>query len=376
MHYALVEKLALAVVQVVQCFRHYILLRTATVISECNPMTYIPTRQLLGGKYSKWILILQEFDLVLTTTKSKKSLVFAELICSLPSKSLLAGVDEQLLEEILFLISTLDPWYSDIIMYLQTSTFRSTLTKDDHGRIRHHSQPYRIIGNTLYHVGFDSFLCQCLTIEKAERVLNDCHSRSCGDHMSGYTTAQKILRASCFWPSIFKDCILVVHKCHECQIYERKMCAPPAQLHPVITIGPFAKWAIDYMTYGKTTAQFLFNHVISRFNVPHAIITDHGSHFRDYMMAEMTFALSLCHDGSTPYYPQANDQVEAVNKALVTILQHTIGMHKSNWHLMLFSSLWPYRTSTRNWFHTIPAGLWFGNNITYRMRDYFTQFSC
>ena len=50
--YAYVEKLALVVVCAVQRFRHYILLRTTTVISDCNPMTYILSRQLLGGKYS------------------------------------------------------------------------------------------------------------------------------------------------------------------------------------------------------------------------------------------------------------------------------------------------------------------------------------
>ena len=42
--YAYVEKLALAAVCFVQCFRHYILLRTTTVISDCNPMTYILSR--------------------------------------------------------------------------------------------------------------------------------------------------------------------------------------------------------------------------------------------------------------------------------------------------------------------------------------------
>ena len=57
-HYAHVEKLALVVVQVVQCFRHYILFRTVNVIYDCNHMTYILTRQLLRGKYSKWIVIL------------------------------------------------------------------------------------------------------------------------------------------------------------------------------------------------------------------------------------------------------------------------------------------------------------------------------
>jgi hypothetical protein len=56
--YLHVEKLALAAVQVVQHFRHYILLCRTTVISDCNPMQHILTHQLLGGKYSKWIVIL------------------------------------------------------------------------------------------------------------------------------------------------------------------------------------------------------------------------------------------------------------------------------------------------------------------------------
>eukprot|EP00253_Pinus_taeda_P033984 PITA_33984 len=66
--------------------------------------------------------------------------------------------------------------------------------------------------------------------------------------MSGYATAQKILCASYFWPSIFNDCILAIRSCHVCQIYQRKMCAPPARLHLVITVGPLSKWGIDYMT--------------------------------------------------------------------------------------------------------------------------------
>jgi hypothetical protein len=77
--YLHVEKLALEAVQAVQRFCHYILLRKTTVISDCNPMQHILTCQFIGGKYSKWIMILQEFDL-----ESKKSLVFSELMCDLP----------------------------------------------------------------------------------------------------------------------------------------------------------------------------------------------------------------------------------------------------------------------------------------------------
>jgi hypothetical protein len=56
--YLHVEKIALVAIQVVQHFRYYILLRKTTVISNCNPMQHILTCQFLGGKYSKWILIL------------------------------------------------------------------------------------------------------------------------------------------------------------------------------------------------------------------------------------------------------------------------------------------------------------------------------
>ena len=76
------------------------------------------------------------------------------------------------------------------------------------------------------------------------------------------------------------------------------MCAPLVPLHPVITVGPFVKWGITFMTCnphsagghayiiiamdyftkwveemltlaadGKTTAQFIFNHIIARFGV-------------------------------------------------------------------------------------------------------------
>eukprot|EP00253_Pinus_taeda_P012164 PITA_12164 len=352
--YSYVKKFALAVVCAIQHFRHYILLRTTTVISDCNPMTYILSRQLLGGKYSKWIVILQELDLEFATAKSKKSLVFAELICSLPSSSSPSHTEDQILDETLFLIITLDPWYSDIIIYLQTASFRPGVSKDTRRRIRHQSQPYRIIGDTLYRLGADSVLRRCLTHEEGGRVLNDCHSD-----------------------------------------IPAKYASTPTPLHPVVTVGPFAKWGIDYVPCnprsagghgfiivvvdyftkwaeaiptltedGHTAAQFLFNHVISRFGVPQAIVTDHRKHFWNHMMTELTTQLGLKHDISTPYYPQSNGQVEAINKILVTMLQRTIVMHKSNWHFMLFPALWAYRTSVKDATGFTPFQLVYGLEAT------------
>jgi hypothetical protein len=372
--YQHVEKLALATVQAVQHFLHYILSRKTTVISHCNPMQHILTCQLLGGKYSKWIVILQEFDLEFDRATSKKSLVFAELICDFPHTATEKVAVDSLPDESLFLISTDDIWYGDIIIYLQTQTFRPALSSNERRHVHYQARHYIILNDTLYRRGIDFVFRRCLTFDEAEKALNDCHSGECGGHMSGYATAQKILRAGYFWPSLFTDCITTVQKCHACQTYNQKI-----RSHPVVSVHPFSKWGIDFMTChphsagghgyiivdvdyftkwakvmptfdntGKTATLFLFNHVITRFGVPQAIITDHGSHFRNYMMSELTEKLGLCHDSSTPYYPQANGQVEAINKVLITMIRRMIGIHKTSWHTMLFLALWAYRTSVKS----------------------------
>jgi transposase InsO family protein len=67
-----------------------------------------------------------------------------------------------------------------------------------------------------------------------------------------------------------------------------------------------------------------------------SIITDHGTHFCNAMMAELTVMLHLDHEHSSPYYPHANGQVESINYILRTMLQRMVGKHKSNWHVQLF----------------------------------------
>ena len=71
----------------------------------------------------------------------------------------------------------------------------------------------------------------------------------------------------------------------------------------------FTKWAEEMPTYaedGKTATLFLFNHIIVRFGIPRPIVINHGSHFQNKTMAEISVKLGFCHDNSTPYYPQAN----------------------------------------------------------------------
>ena len=110
------EKLALATIIAVQKFHHCILLHTTTVLENQNPMYYILTRQVLGGKYPLWIVILQEFDMEFSKATSKKSVVFVELMCDLPCASMESDPSDSFPDEFLFLIRTTDPWYGDLLI--------------------------------------------------------------------------------------------------------------------------------------------------------------------------------------------------------------------------------------------------------------------
>lgn len=124
LRYPYIEKLTLVAVLIVQIFQHYILLRTTTVIFYTNLMQYILSRQTHGGKYSKWIVILQEFYLEFNIAKSKKSLVFVELMTNLPQVDHDITTQDSLPDESLFLIDSFDLWYRYILIYLQTQNFR------------------------------------------------------------------------------------------------------------------------------------------------------------------------------------------------------------------------------------------------------------
>jgi hypothetical protein len=144
------EKIALVVVLAVQKLCHYILLRTTKVITDSNPMQYFLSRRQVNDKFTRWIVILQEYDLDFSTPKSKKALILAELVMTLPSDTPSAPVNTDFPDEHLFYIASDDPWYDDLIIYLRTQNFDNHLSRDDRWCIFHQAPLYLLIGDILY----------------------------------------------------------------------------------------------------------------------------------------------------------------------------------------------------------------------------------
>jgi hypothetical protein len=109
------------------------------------------------------MVILQEFDLDFILAKSKKSLVFAELISELSVESGDVVFEESPIWGDMFLIESSNPWYGDIVIYLRTLKCPTFASRDERRRIHHQAKNYLILNDTLYRRGVDYILRRCLT---------------------------------------------------------------------------------------------------------------------------------------------------------------------------------------------------------------------
>src|SRR2546430_17379755 len=85
--------------------------------------------------------------------------------------------------------------------------------------------------------------------------------------------------------------------------------------------------AMDYLTKwpeaqavpnanAETTANFLYETIISRHGCPQKILSDRGAHFTNQMIEKLMKKFQIKHLFSTPYHPQTNGLVERFNRTL------------------------------------------------------------
>ena len=121
-----------------------------------------------------------------------------------------------------------------------------------------------------------------------------------------------------YWPTIRRDAVEFVRKCHGCQVLANLIHTHPQSLQSMVTPWPFHTWGLDLVgpvnpssnryiwilvatTYftkwveaialRKATkgaiANFIKENIIVRFRVPHRIIIDNGTHFVNKKVRKM-----------------------------------------------------------------------------------------
>ena len=93
--------------------------------------------------------------------------------------------------------------------------------------------------------------------------------------------------------------------------------------------------------------RFVWKNIVTRFGVPHVLISDNSLQFDSKMFRKYCGELGITNRYSTPAYPQGNGQPEAVNKVIVSGLKKRLDDAKGTWVEELPHVLWTYRTTPR-----------------------------
>jgi len=106
---------------------------------------------------------------------------------------------------------------------------------------------YCIHENLLYWRDPSGIILRCLDEEQSIEVMQQFHSSICGGHHYWKTTAQNILRARYYWPTLFSDVFSFFKSCDRCQRFEGKQQLRSLPLKLIHASGPFQQWGLDFI---------------------------------------------------------------------------------------------------------------------------------
>ncbi|MCO5580816.1 hypothetical protein L7F22_034688 [Adiantum nelumboides] len=233
----------------------------------------------------------------------------------------------------------------------------------------------------------------CATEEEYIPILQQAHSGQAGGHFSAEKMAKSILYAGIWWPTLFMDAEEFVKRCDDCQRTKTLRGRDDMPLRSMMRAIAFAKWgidfvgpiaplaykshaqyiivAIDYLTKwveakattkndAKTTAQFLYENIFTRYGLPIEIVSDRGTHFINEVTEQLLDEFMVIHCKSAPYHPQANGQAESTNKILVTVLTKIVSESRTDWDQKLHLALWAYRVAYKTSIGMTPFDMVYG----------------
>jgi hypothetical protein len=130
------------------------------------------------------------------------------------------------------------PWYEDIRFCLEHGSAPHHLDPTKRRALRLISASFHLVNGILFRQNFDGVLMCCLEKDEAKKVLLELHAGEYGGNFCGNTTAHKVLRASYYWATFFRDVHALCRKCTICQKASGQLQKPTFPLQSILVDSP------------------------------------------------------------------------------------------------------------------------------------------
>ncbi|XP_012842286.1 PREDICTED: uncharacterized protein LOC105962516 [Erythranthe guttata] len=251
-------------------------------------------------------------------------------------------------------------------------------TKREQHRLAYKARHFYVRHGTLYKRNFTTVDARCLGKQEVTHVLDEVHRGGCGEHGGARALMQKLHRAGYYWPGMKKDTYRYVQHCIQCQKYASLIHKPGEEMTIMSAPCPFAQWGIDLVgPFPQTTGRkkfiivavdyftkwveaealskisedevmhFIWKNICCRFGLPRSLVSDNGTQFNGKKIRAWCEEMKIAQKFVAVAHPQANGQVESVNRTIVNGLKKRLDELGGSWVDELPSVLWSYRTTSK-----------------------------
>jgi hypothetical protein len=134
LNYTVTEKEFLAFVDAINKFRHYITGYEVFVHTNYFAIRFLMNKPITNGRVTRWLLLLQEFNITVLDQPGKDNVVDDFLSC-IKNEDDDTPVDDSFPDEHLFSLFVNTPWFTDMENYLATRRLPSHLSPHEKRKI-------------------------------------------------------------------------------------------------------------------------------------------------------------------------------------------------------------------------------------------------
>ncbi|GJS77236.1 reverse transcriptase domain-containing protein, partial [Tanacetum coccineum] len=178
-----------------------------------------------------WILLLQEFDVIIHDKKGAENLAADHLLRLenphqdvLENKEITKTFPLETLGMVTFRGDSSTPWFADIANY--------------------HAGNFIVKGML---IGADQVIKRCVYGQEAIDILTACHNGPTGGHHGANYTAKKVFDSGFYWLTIYRDAHDLVTRCDACQRQGKISQKNEMPQNAIQVCEIFDVWGIDFM---------------------------------------------------------------------------------------------------------------------------------
>nr|GEV67858.1 reverse transcriptase domain-containing protein [Tanacetum cinerariifolium] len=269
-------------------------------LEDYSALKYILSKQDAKPRLIRWVLLLQEFDIIICDKKGTENL----------------AVDH---------LSRLENPYKDVF---ENKDINENFSLETLGKISS--------GSTSWFANFanfyaGNFIVKGMSSQQKKKLFKDIKHYFWDDPYLFWICADQIIRRDEMPQNVIQVCEI------------------------------FDVWGIDFMRPFLSLRGNMYI-LVGVDCLSKATISDHGTHFCNDKFAKVMSKYGVTHRLATAYHPQTSRQVEVSNRGLKRILERTVGENRVSWSEKLDDALWAFRTAYKTPIGCTPYKLVYGES--------------